>query len=135
MVRCKRWDPDSKMHKVTLWKQPFLFLYHTIQPDNSHSNILPRTIFLKTTNTLSTLSKCLPVAAHLAPAPAAAIVALAQVAAFLSRVLAQMPQSPQTNILHAAALNCRANARTPPAVVGPPLGSNNGPDEHRSVQK
>ncbi|KAG6064112.1 hypothetical protein E4U32_000532 [Claviceps aff. humidiphila group G2b] len=79
MVRCKRWDPDSKMQQV--WKQPFLFLYHTIQPDYSHLNILPRTIFLKTTNTLSTLSKCLPVAAHLAPAPAAAIVAPAQAAA------------------------------------------------------
>ncbi|KAG6218219.1 hypothetical protein E4U34_004226 [Claviceps purpurea] len=39
------------------------------------------TFFLKTTNTLFTLSKCLPVAAHLAPAPAAAIVAPARAAA------------------------------------------------------
>ncbi|KAG6212713.1 hypothetical protein E4U35_002191 [Claviceps purpurea] len=38
------------------------------------------TFFLKTTNTLFTLSKCLPVAAHLAPAPAAAIVAPARAA-------------------------------------------------------
>ncbi|KAG6086937.1 hypothetical protein E4U31_006829 [Claviceps sp. LM219 group G6] len=58
-ARFKRWDgiePDTngEMQKVgsgqqdaQVWKQSFLFLYHTIQPDYSHFNILPRTIFLR----------------------------------------------------------------------------------------
>ncbi|KAG6115042.1 hypothetical protein E4U14_001112 [Claviceps sp. LM454 group G7] len=58
--------------------------------------------FSKKTNTFSTLSKCLPVAAHLAPAPAAAINAPARAAAYVFQVPPLLP------------LNCRANARNPP---------------------
>ncbi|KAG6102833.1 hypothetical protein E4U30_000020 [Claviceps sp. LM220 group G6] len=71
-----------------VWKQSFLFLYHTIQPDYSHFNILPRTIFLRKQTpfppyqnvSLVRLDTAIALAAHLAPAPAAAINAPARAA-------------------------------------------------------
>ncbi|KAG5921376.1 hypothetical protein E4U61_006766 [Claviceps capensis] len=103
----------SEQQDEQVWKQSFFC--QTTQPDYSHLNILPQTRFsIKQTPfppyqnvSLVRLDTAIALAVHLAPAPAAAIVAPARAAAYV------FTPFPPFSFSAGPALNCRANTRIP----------------------